>query len=304
MTFRLPTPSRIGVGLRVNEFRPPEQESWSRSAALNGESFARGHHFFDHYSDMQQRAQLLVPALPVHSRVDELNRVWAQKLHHEVQREASLAALRHNESVRLERLQQTKGLLRSGIAGRTLQQACSLPSLVPPAFGSATPAMELMNRRVDVNRLRRTQQTKARPTRDLVKARDQELGERLDEVIHDLCTFEHANLLEVEAMRTTTDWSFKMPRLASVARGAEGGAGRRDAVAPSPASPSPASKVAARRAELSLSSGFKARHKRSCSRAAAASGAPSGGCAPASDSLGGGSFAFTLDEHAVHFDLG
>jgi len=232
VTFRLPTPENVGIGVRINDFRPPEKESYQRTAALNGQNFARGHNFFDHYSDMQQRAKFLVPTLPRHSRVDELKRVWEDELHHEAEREAHLAFLDFHEQQRLEKLRQTRGLLQHGPTarqvGRTLQQVCSLPVLTGPAFGSATPAMELMNRRVDVNRLRRMQKQRGPANEREQRARLEEREARLEEVVDGLSAFERAHLPEVDSMRTTTDWTSKMPKrqLSSPPNG------RREKVAP------------------------------------------------------------------------
>jgi len=218
VSFRLPTPERVGIGVRINEFKPPEKESYHVAAERNGTNFSRGHRFFDHYSNMQQRANLLVPTLPRHSRVDELSRVWNEKLHHEAHRDATLALLDYNERRRLDRLRSTKGLLQQSASahaiGRELQRSCSSTELVGAApFGSRTSALELLNRRVDVNRIRKAEKSRGSSLARRQRHVEEDKEVRLEEVVDSISDFEAAHLpQQAEAMRTTSEWSsFRRP---------------------------------------------------------------------------------------------
>eukprot|EP00405_Crypthecodinium_cohnii_P056156 CAMPEP_0206618776 /NCGR_PEP_ID=MMETSP0325_2-20121206/60462_1 /ASSEMBLY_ACC=CAM_ASM_000347 /TAXON_ID=2866 /ORGANISM="Crypthecodinium cohnii, Strain Seligo" /LENGTH=275 /DNA_ID=CAMNT_0054141075 /DNA_START=295 /DNA_END=1122 /DNA_ORIENTATION=- len=126
VTFRLPTPERVGVGVMCNEFKPPEQESWHRAAGENGQRFARSHQYFDHYDHMQRKAALLVPVLDRHSRISDMNRVWEQRKAEEADRHGRLQAIDKLERKRLDWLRDTKSIMRrpviSQAIGRQLQQ--------------------------------------------------------------------------------------------------------------------------------------------------------------------------------------
>lgn len=212
VTFRLRTPEHVGIGVRVNEFKAPEVESYHIAAERRGQHFSRGHQYFDHYTNMQQRAQLLVPSLPRHSRVDDLGRLWAQRRHHESQREATLALMDFNERRRLERLRSTKSLLQhsdtaSGV-NRVLHKSLSAVELSQP-FGGQTQALQLLNRRVDVNRLRRS---RIQLGVQVAQQRHDEAQDKLDcmdQVFSDIADFEAANVpsQQLEAMRTTLEWT-------------------------------------------------------------------------------------------------
>lgn len=212
VTFRLPTPRRVGIGVNVNEFKPPETESWLRCAAQNQHNFSRGHRYFDHYSNMQQRAHLLVPTLPLHSRKDELQRVWGEVKKREAKHEAVMKAINLNNQRRKDRLLCTRSLLLHVDAaqqvGRTLRRAYSSPEALGPAFGIHTQAMELLNRRVDVNQFRKSEKRKgpahATKLREIVETAEGAICA----VVRDIADFEYTNLPDqLDAMRSTTEWS-------------------------------------------------------------------------------------------------
>jgi len=106
---------------------------------------------------MQQRSKYLVPSFPAQSRVDELNRVHADAKKLDLQRTLTLESLELNEQRRQSRLRQAKALLQtkslSKEVSQKLQASCSLPELNDPC-GEQTSVLQLLNRRVDVNRLR------------------------------------------------------------------------------------------------------------------------------------------------------
>merc|ERR1712187_706329 len=97
--------------------------------------------------------------------------------------------LERNEQRRLTRLHHAKTLLYnpalSKDVGQVLQASCSLPALKRPC-GEQTPAMKLLNRRVDVNRLKRCRsetlhKVKADAT-TLLNTQKLDLGDVVDDI--------------------------------------------------------------------------------------------------------------------------
>lgn len=109
------------------------------------------------YQHAQHQMRFLVPALPVHSRIDDLDRVWQQEMQHEARRAAILTLVDYQERKRLAHLRETRAMVGVPCAretNRLMQASCSLSELTRP-FGDRTAAIQLLNRRVDVNRHRK-----------------------------------------------------------------------------------------------------------------------------------------------------
>jgi hypothetical protein len=167
----------VHVGVRISDLGSRENEGWKVSAELRGQSFARGHHFFDHYRHMQQQAKLFVPELPTDSRT-KTDHIFEQKKREEANRVATLARIDLRDRRRLQRLQETRSLLQrpeeAKLVGRALNASCSLPSLARATlFGDRTEALQLLNRRVDVNQARKPlpQESWSLPQEDAMRIR-------------------------------------------------------------------------------------------------------------------------------------
>jgi len=207
MTFKLPSPRKVGV-FSLGE---PEVPSYQAVVAENGPNFARGRRAFNHYCHMQQKAKMLIPSLPVQSRVDECNRVQKHAREWEAYRQSTLDAIEQNEQRRLDRLKLNKSLLQtrsiSRDVGRRLQASCSLPEIKNPcgAPGQQTDALKLLNRRVDVNRLKKCrseliQKQKSKATKLL-----NEKNMHLEEVMDDMRRFDEKH--DPSALiATLVDW--------------------------------------------------------------------------------------------------
>lgn len=213
LTFRLPTPLQI----RVADLKEPEDPTYRTVARELGGNFARGRGGFSHYCHMQQQAKQLIPTLPMQSRVDELNRVKARTKLHELQRTIALENLERSEQRRLTRLQHAKTLLHnpalSKDVGQVLQASCSLPSLQRPC-GDQTPAMKLLNRRVDVNRLKKCRSQILHKVKEdntmLFKTKKSDLGAVVDEIRLFEATHIPDALIETKVdwkSSTLTSWS-------------------------------------------------------------------------------------------------
>jgi hypothetical protein len=210
VSFRLPTPRDKGIGLQVGVFRQPEVNPMIAVHEECAGNFARGRGACLHYRHMQQRAKYLVPSLPVHSRVDELNRVHSTARQLEMQRLMALESLELNEQRRRERLRQAKTILhdrslRKEISQK-LQASCSLPDLTDPC-GEQTSLLQLLNRRVDYNRLKKCRSEMSMTQRaEVVKQAVVETPE-LKELIEDIRRFEDDNLAEENlVLETVVDW--------------------------------------------------------------------------------------------------
>jgi len=210
ITFKLPTPRDRGIGVQINEFRPPEKHPFRVVAEERAGNFARGRGMCLHYRHMQQHAKYLVPSFPVSSRVDELNRVHANARYHDLQRTLTLESLELNEQRRQSRLRQAKTLLQtkslSKEVSQKLQASCSLPDLNDPC-GEQTPVLQLLNRRVDVNRLKKCRSQMAiQQKAEVVKQAVVETPE-LKELCEDIRRFEDDNLPDLNlVLETVVDW--------------------------------------------------------------------------------------------------
>jgi len=171
---------------------------------------------FSQYRHEQQRMRLLVPSLPLQSRIDELDRVWDRARQHEERRVTVHALVDHAERRRLNGLRRTKSLVQQPeLAQKTeklLTASCSLPELDKPC-GAYTTAAQLMNRRVDVNRLRRCRSDMAKKqTRQLaaVEAKKVESRNKMQEEID---SFEAMTwpLSRDAAGETALDWTGTRP---------------------------------------------------------------------------------------------
>lgn len=213
VSFQLQTPKDRGIsGIVLNEFRPKqiERRPFVAVSAEREGNFARGPGPFMHYSHMQQRAKYLIPSLPGHSRVDELNRIHAKARTHELQRTMTLNSLELNEQRRQSRLYQAKAIMRNKSLSREvsqkLQASCSLPNLDEP-IGDQTSVLQLLNRRVDINHLKKCRTQMAMQQKaEVVKQAVQETPE-LKELMADISRFEDDNLHDVNlVLETVVDW--------------------------------------------------------------------------------------------------
>lgn len=216
MSFRLGTPERVNIGVRVNEFKPPETESWWIASKANSQNFSRGHRFFDHWNDQQQRAHLLVPMFPQQSRVSDLNRVWNRQRHHEARRDATLTLIDYNESRRLDRLRRTKSLLQCPDTAhhieKVIQRSCSEPALTQPSVCQA-PVLKLLNRRVDVNRMKHSRNQMTATMARECRQKNQDCAKQMSELFSAISGFEANHIPEdqLNAMRTTAEWTSSLP---------------------------------------------------------------------------------------------
>lgn len=208
MTFQLQAPRNMGVGVQLGIFKQPERQPYRAVAAERAGNFARGRGAFMHYCHMQQSAKMLIPSLPTQSRVDELQRVHANAKNHELQRTLTLESLQQNERRRQSRLRQAKTLLQTKPLAREvsqkLQASCSLPNLEEPC-GEHSQILQLLNRRVDVNRLKKCRSQLAQQQQaEVVKQAVVETPE-LKELVEDIKRFEGDHLPDL-VLETVVDW--------------------------------------------------------------------------------------------------
>lgn len=171
---------------------------------------------FTQYRHEQQRMRLLVPSLPLQSRIDELDRVWDRARQHEERRVAVHALVDHAERRRLNGLQRTKSLVQQpALAQKTeklLTASCSLPELAKPV-GAYTAAAQLMNRRVDVNRLRRCRTDLLKEQKRQLAAVEAEKAESRTKIHEEIDSFEAMTwpLSRDAAGETALDWTGTRP---------------------------------------------------------------------------------------------
>lgn len=210
LAFRLPTPLDKGIGVQVNCFRPPETHPFRVVQDERAGNFARGRGACLHYRHMQQSAKYLVPSFPTQSRVDELNRIHSDARKHEMQRTLMLESLEENEKRRQFRLRQAKAMLRSKDISKEvsqkLQASMSLPDLNEPC-GEQTPVLQLLNRRVDVNRIKKCRSQMALQQKAEVVKQAVVVTPELKELLDDIDRFEGDNLPELNMiLETVVDW--------------------------------------------------------------------------------------------------
>mmetsp|Transcript_20815 Transcript_20815/g.39681 ORF Transcript_20815/g.39681 Transcript_20815/m.39681 type:complete len:269 (-) Transcript_20815:47-853(-) len=224
VTFRLATPAQVGIGIMAGEFRQPEQPAYDRMAIARAGHFARGPGGFDRYCHMQQKARMIVPSLPMQSRVDELHRTSSYAKRFEAQRFATLQNLQQSDERRMARLRQAKTLLQtkslSQDLSKKLQLSCSLAEIRPEPCGELSPTMQLLNRRVDINRLKhcRTQLAKEALQENAKQANFK--PSEMKAVVSDIDKFEtqslaNANKHESLMIDTLVDWKSEFQALNS-----------------------------------------------------------------------------------------
>jgi hypothetical protein len=125
-------------------------------------NFAKGRGAFSHYCHMQQKSKMLIPELPTHSRIHDMNHIWSDAKQQDEYRTITLNTLDRRDLSRKARLSHAKSLLRTKSLAKEisqkLQASCSLPDLNAEPCGEQTAILELLNRRVDVNRLKKSRQ--------------------------------------------------------------------------------------------------------------------------------------------------
>jgi hypothetical protein len=160
---------------------------------------------------MQQKAKMLIPTLPVHSRIDEMYRIWRNAEEHELQRTAAEEIINLRHESRRARLSQAKALLNDRSlrheVSQKLQASCSLPDLSAEPCGEQTSVLQLLNRRVDVNRLKHCRlQAAQRPKMNAQKYSAAQAAE-FDALLEDINRFENDNLPDVQLqLETIVDW--------------------------------------------------------------------------------------------------
>lgn len=208
VTFRLQTPIQVGIGVRVNEFHPPEQPAYSKSSKERRGNFGHGRGHFDHYSHMQQKAKLLIPINPIQSRQD-VEQVWQRVRAQEAERAAMLSLLNVADRQRRHKLGETKALLRDPAmakqVGRQFQASCSLPDLAQPYGAGFYPALRLLNRRVDVNRLKRCRSQLAMQKKQMHETVNLQKTSALQDVSQEIHSFE-ASQTGHALLETVVDW--------------------------------------------------------------------------------------------------
>jgi len=210
VSFRLQTPLDRGICVQVGIFRPPETHPFKVVADQCGGNFARGRGAFGHYCHMQQQAKYLVPSLPCQSRVDELNRMNFNARRHEFQRSMTLDSMEFNHQRKMSRLRDAKSLLQSKSLskeiGQQLQLSCSLPDLNDPC-GEQTGVFQLLNRRVDVNKIKKCRSQLLQQQKAVVVRKAVTETPELKELLDDIRRFEDDNLPELNMiLESAVDW--------------------------------------------------------------------------------------------------
>jgi len=169
---------------------------------------------FSAFYDAQHRARFLVPKYPVHSRVDELDRVRDEQRRKEAHRADSQRLAELCDQERTNRLQHTLSLVRTRqgvqLANQRLRESCSNPALARP-LGDYTPAVRLLNRRVDVNRRRAERAKRIGEVQKQVVDTLATLMAQREEVAHAIEDFERAapwnNVTRDAVGETAADWT-------------------------------------------------------------------------------------------------
>eukprot|EP00928_Gymnodinium_smaydae_P045986 TRINITY_DN30601_c0_g1_i1.p1 TRINITY_DN30601_c0_g1~~TRINITY_DN30601_c0_g1_i1.p1 ORF type:complete len:463 (+),score=66.83 TRINITY_DN30601_c0_g1_i1:66-1454(+) len=167
------------------------------------------------YIDMQQRARLLVPLYPVHSRLDDVERVRQEMVRVEDHRDAHGRLRELDDQLRAERTRKAWSLTRTPAVARQVAQHLKQSSMQPLAsahpLGADTAPAALLSRKVDFNSLRRE---RARTTKSLRQTRIDKLADvaaRYDEFASDIENFERSCPWTVEtkdaAGHTAHDWT-------------------------------------------------------------------------------------------------
>lgn len=210
VTFQLQTPVDRGIA-GLGEFRQPEKNLFKLVSQDRAGNFARGRGACLHYRHMQQSAKYLVPMLPTHSRTVDLDRVYDATKRHELQRSLTLESLEQNEKRRQARLHHARALLHTKSLkheiNQKLQASCSLPDLGEDPCGEQTPVLKLLNRRVDINRLKKCRRELAYESkREVVKQAIVQTPE-LTELMEDISRFEEDHLADLKIiLETVVDW--------------------------------------------------------------------------------------------------
>lgn len=190
------------------------------------------------YLDQQQRAKLIIPIYPVHSRLDELDRVHDEIVHHEDWRLANNCACEIVDRARANRLKLRLEAAREHDAAKRIFSS-SAPR-APPGDDVATTlsedrAVRLLSRHVDVNNKRKSQEKKKKHQDHL--ASTAALAMDLDYVVNEIEDFEISLrrqhfMTRDNAGQTALDWTGTRPvRVPCAAR-------QRAALCPAPISPS------------------------------------------------------------------
>lgn len=206
----------------AGEFKQPERAPYDKMSAARAGHFARAPGGFDRYCHMQQKAKMIVPNLPVQSRVDELHRTSSYAKRFEAQRVATLQFLQQSDERRMARLHQAKTLLQtrslSKDLSRKLQLSCSIAEMRPEPCGELSPTMQLLNRRVDINRLKQCRtQLEKEAQQELVKQANFKPSE-MKAVVSDIEKFETQSLANADKheslmIETLVDWRGKFEAL-------------------------------------------------------------------------------------------
>jgi len=213
VSFQLQPPLNKGIGsIVLGEFRRQqiEKEPYKVVASERSGNFAKGRGAFSHYMHMQQRAKYLVPSLPAQSRMDELDRITDNAKRHELQRTLTLESLELNEQRRRSRLLQAKAILQSKSLSREvsqkLQASCSLPNLDEPC-GEQTPVLQLLNRRVDINRIKKCRSELALQQKATGVRQGPVDTLEMKSLLEDIGRFEDDNLQDLNlVLETVVDW--------------------------------------------------------------------------------------------------
>lgn len=209
VAFRLQTPADRGIGVRIGIFKQPESRPYKLVAEERAGNFAKARGAFSHYCHMQQKSKMLIPTLPTHSRIHDMNQIWNDAKEQDVHRTLALETLDRRELSRKARLCQAKALLQTKTLAREvnqkLQASCSLPDLNAEPCGEQTAILQLLNRRVDVNRLKKCRleaayQEKANTIKQAV-VETPELKALLDDIDH----FENCHFPDLQ-IETVVDW--------------------------------------------------------------------------------------------------
>mmetsp|Transcript_31425 Transcript_31425/g.56992 ORF Transcript_31425/g.56992 Transcript_31425/m.56992 type:complete len:261 (-) Transcript_31425:28-810(-) len=171
---------------------------------------------FLQYRHAQQQAHLLVPSLPQHSRIDELDRVWDRARAHEERRIAVLSLLDSAERRRMDGLRRARSLVQMPVMAqeteRLLQASCTLPELKHPC-GDYTAAAMLMNRRVDVNRARKSRSDVRKEQKKVLAVAEAEQAIDRESLSAEIASFESSTwpLSRDAAGETALDWTGTRP---------------------------------------------------------------------------------------------
>lgn len=154
--LRLLTPVQVGIGVQAGEFKAPERPVYERMSEARGGNFTRAYTGFTGYRHAQQQAKLIIPTFQTDSRIE--GQTFEQALYQSAQSTAALALMDMAERRRLSILRETRALVQrpdlAKAVTQKLQASCSSPELSRP-FGDRSSHALLMNRRFDVNRMKK-----------------------------------------------------------------------------------------------------------------------------------------------------